>query len=189
MKTKSNIYIIFADWLKENKAQLMVSLIPAPDKNGKIYYFKRIPENLISLQINDGGIGIWVFYEGVAVEMLLDLDAVSGYKRGHGYYCRLCIEPAYYSSLKEFYIQHCFERLLIWLNTKLAKSEFIDICFFGDRDGISCAYLSADTKQKKRYIKKLKSEFSVKSNIVVEEIKVNLWVNYKDRNLLPVFKI
>jgi len=175
MKIKSNIYTLFADWLKENEAQLIVPLIPGSYKKGVTYYFNGIPESLLSLQIDDGGIVVWVYHDAVAVEMLLDLDAISGYKLGHGYYCKLCNEPAYYPSIKEFYIKHCFERLFTWINTKLAQSELIDIIFFGDRDGISCAYLSVDTKQKNRYIKKLKSEFSVKSKIEIERIKVDLW--------------
>jgi len=171
MKTTSNIYTLFTDWLNENESQLIVPLIRAPYKKGKIYYFKDIPESPLSLQIDDDGIVVMVYHDDEAVEMILDLDAVSGYKRGKGYFCRLCIEPVYYSSIKEFYTNHCFEKLKIWINTKLTQSEFIDIFFFGGRDGSSCAQLSIDIITKKKYILKMKSLFK---NAGVEKIRVKL---------------
>lgn len=171
-RTKHNVYSLFEEWVKENNSQLNVPLIRAPYKKGKLYYFKDIPDTLLSLQVDDGGLVVHVWYDDQPVEMLLDLDAVLGYNRGSGYYCKLCTEPQYYESMKEFYKQHCFERLRIWINTKLVLSQFIDIYFFGGRDGSSCAQLSIDIKSKKQFLRKMKSLFK---NTVVEKIRVDLW--------------
>lgn len=173
MKTKSeeNIYTLFPDWLKQNEDRLSVPLLRTPYKKGKIYSFKGISNDLLSLQISEGGIIIWVYYDGVAVEMLYVRDAVSGFKRGKGYYCISCSEPEYYSSLKEFYIQHCFEKLLKWINNKLVVSKYIDISFFGDRDGTSTADLDIDIIHKKKVTSAIKSISKMK----VENIRVTLW--------------
>jgi len=171
--SNENIYTLFADWLKQIESQLNVALVRAPYKKGKIYYFKGIPENFLSLQIDDGGIVVWVFHEGEAVEMLRDIDAVLGYKRGNGYYCKLCNVPEYYPSIKKFYTDHCFSKLLKWINMELALSKYLEICFEGS--GSSWATLDINIRFRKKLKEFVKSAFSFKENLKVKKFRVKLW--------------
>jgi hypothetical protein len=110
---------------------------------------------------------VWVYHEGEAVEMLRDIDALSGYKRGKGYYCKLCTVPDYYSSIKKFYIDHCFMELLKWINTELALSNYLEICFGECRS--SWATLDIKINWEKDIMFSIKSALLFKTRIKVKK--------------------
>ncbi len=173
-RSKQNIYSLFETWVHENNRQFSVPLIRAPYKKGKTWYFNGISKDLLTLQVDDGGIVVWAWHEGKPVDMILDLDAVLDYKPDNGYFFCDRIEPLYYKSVKEMYIVDCFEWLRIWINMRLSISRYIDIFYIGDRDGICSAMLDIEEKLRKKFITNIRSLFPSKA-IDIEKVRVDLW--------------
>lgn len=171
-QSKPNVTTFFEKWYKLNESRFAYPIVRVPRKKDRKFIFKGVTE-IISFYLNDGGIVVQASYEGKPVDMLGDFDAVLGRKTGKGYYCTLCIEPVFYKTSEEFYINECFESLLHWLNTKLAKSKYLYLCFLDGRDGISWAYL--DTEDKKSFWKKLKQIFKI-NNSNFEKIRIKVRV-------------
>lgn len=171
-QSKPNVPVLFKKWYKLNESRFAYPLVRAPRKKGRKFTFKGVTDN-IYFYLNDGGIVVQASYEGNPVDMLGDFDAVLGRKPGKGFYCALCIEPVFYKTSEEFYINECFESLLHWLNTKLAKSKYLYLCFYDGRDGSSWAYL--DAEDKRSFWKKLKQIFKMK-NSNLEKIRIKVRV-------------
>ena len=134
MKKKTTISVpaLFAEWIRKNESRFAIKLVRTPYKKGKGYTFEGIPDNL-SVRVDDGGIVVWVYLDGNAVDMIRDIDAVFAHESGKGCYCKLCITPEYFPTIEAFYINHCFEELLEWINTKLAAAKYCEIRFAGGR--------------------------------------------------------
>lgn len=170
-----NVPALFAKWIRENESRFAIKLVRTPYKKGKGYTFEGIPDNL-SVWVDDGGIVVWVYLDGNAVDMLRDIDAVLAYKAGKGYYCNLCIAPEYFPTIESFYIKHCFEDLLEWINTKLATAKYCEICFAGGRNGTSWAFLDNQFRKRtglRKFMSSVRSMFRTKKEDM-EKIVIKL---------------
>jgi len=134
--TETNQAKIFKDWLKTNEHLFNHKPYVFKQSEGvDLYRFNGLLGEIILL-VDDGNASIDIIEdENKFTDILLD-GVVYIEKEGEKYYCMLCEERKYYSSIKSLLIDHSFKVVLTWIN-KLNENHYLHYYGHWKNDGFS----------------------------------------------------
>ncbi len=126
-------------WHDANRARFLVPIRLKMVKTGSMLIrFMSHPECL-QITARPGNLGVWVVWQGVIWDALLDLDVLPVSIR-QGFTCQLCkAPPKCWPSLEALWADHLFEPFLEWVNEHFDKADAV--LLFGRADASTMAQL------------------------------------------------
>lgn len=134
----------FRPWLKKNRSRFRhPPYIAHIHGEGFDVKFSGISQHIVGFIGEHGSAGIWVHYDGRCWDSLSDFDVAPEKSLHGGYVCRLCENPKIFASRQALLIEHSWEPMLEWVNTRITDTTWV--CLYGDEDG---GITAAKLKQK-----------------------------------------
>jgi len=129
----------FVDWYAGSRSRFQVPISLKMVKPGCVLIRFTMHPTFLKITARPNNLGVWVEWQGVTWDALLDLDVLAGQTR-QGLTCRLCEgSPHYWPSLEALWADHLFEPFLAWVNERYAKADAV--LLFGNADTFTMAKL------------------------------------------------
>ena len=127
-RIRPKVHRIFLRWLKANRSRFVLKphVLPRQTDRYLEFAFVDIP-GAINCSLNRrSGISIAVLYRGECWDMFGDFD-VAEERTDMGWMCRLDSPEMrqYWQTRERLWIEHCFERFIVWCNDTLAQAHWL----------------------------------------------------------------
>lgn len=134
----------FRYWLKKNRSRFRhPPYIAHIRKEGFYVRFTGISQHIMGFIEKHGSAGIWIHYDGRCWDSLSEFDVAPEKSPEGRYFCRFCKTPQLFASRQALLIEHSWEPLIEWVNTRLTSTKWV--CLYG---GENAGMTAAKLKQK-----------------------------------------
>lgn len=128
-------------WYKANRSRFLIPATIKMVRDGRVEIKLLGQPACLSITADQTNLSVWVTWQGVNWDALLDLDVLP-VKTPGGYRCKLCdgLPVKEWPNLQTLWVDHLFEEFLIWVNERYAQAT--SIMLSGHADSFSTAKLS-----------------------------------------------
>jgi hypothetical protein len=127
-KVRRKIQRAFLAWLNEHQYGFNHPLQFVSREDGYLLMGMPRLNPALHIYLNQGGIGVSVYWQGICWDLLVCFDAVP-MATVDGYFCALC-QPEhriYYANREALWQAELFDPFLVWLNTKLIPAIWLGL--------------------------------------------------------------